>query len=187
MALRRVSRVRASARRGDGLILLHIFPIGLRSGEEAGRKRTLAPACSMRSKGLVVFVRREIVHDDEAARAESRAEDAAHVGAEDFGVGGSFEGHAGGGTIEPHGGDHGGGVPVPVRGAALDAFAPQSAAAQAGQVRFRGRFVEEDEPRGVEPGLPPLPRAPGLGDVGPRLLAGSECLFLQVMPIFSRA
>ncbi len=114
-------------------------------------------------------------------------EHAAHAGAEDFGVGGSFDGQAGGGAIQADGGDHGGGVPVSVRGAALHARAPQGAAAQAGHVRFRGRFVEEDEPRGIQPALPPLPRPAGLGDVGPVLLAGPECLFLYVSPIFARA
>ena len=35
---------RASAERSPFFILLHIFSIGLRSGEYAGRKRTSAPA-----------------------------------------------------------------------------------------------------------------------------------------------
>ena len=97
---------------------------------------------------------------------------------EDFGVGGSFDGHAGGAAIQADRGDHGRGVPVAVGAARMDSLASWGAAAQAGQVGFRPRFVKEDEPRGIEAALPPAPRPARFGDVAPILFAGPQRLFL---------
>lgn len=177
-----VWRVRASALRRDCLTLLHIFSMGLRSGLQAGRKRAVAPACSVRARVKGIFVRQEIVHDDDVSGAQGRAQDVADVGAEDFRIGGSFDGHASGGAIQADRGDHARGVPVAVGAARMDSLASRGAAAQAGHVGFRPRFVKEDEPRGIEAALLPTPRPTRFGDVAPILLAGAQRLFLYVRP-----
>jgi len=74
-----------------------------------------------------------------------------------------------------------------VRGAGMNALAPAGASAQPGQVGFRPRFVEEDQPGWVEAGLLPPPRAPGARNVGPGLFTGVERLFLYVSSSFARA
>lgn len=65
---------------------------------------------------------------------------------------------------------------------AVDAFAPQGPSPQPGQIRFRSRFIEEDQPGRIPAGLLPLPAPPRPLDVWPRLFAGAERLFLYVSP-----
>lgn len=108
----------------------------------------------------------------------------AHIDPEDFRVGGPVHGQAGGGAIQPDG--RGRGALVSVRGAGVQTLPTQGAPAQPGQVGFRARFVEEDEPRRVEAGLPLPPPPTRPGDVRAVLFAGPECLFLNVRPIFWR-
>jgi len=62
-----------------------------------------------------------------------------------------------------------------------------AATPQPGQVGLGPRFVEEDEPPGIEARLAPPPRPPRPGDVRAVLLAGAKCLFLYVSPIFASA
>ena len=63
------------------------------------------------------------------------------------------------------------------RFAGLHALAPAGASAQPGQVDFRPRFVEEDQPGRVEAGLLRLPGGARGGDVRPLLLAGVHDFF----------
>ena len=64
----------------------------------------------------------------------------------------------------------------------MNPLAALGAAAAPGQIGFRARFVEEDQPRRIEAGLrsPPVPPRPP--DVGTVLLTGPERLFLYVSP-----
>ena len=78
-------------------------------------------------------------------------------------------------------------MPVAVRAAGVDALSARGATPQAGQVGLGARFVEKDQPGGVEAGLAPPPRPARPRDVGAVLLAGPERLFLYVSPIFSSA
>jgi hypothetical protein len=56
-------------------------------------------------------------------------------------------------------------------------FAPLDAAPEPGHVRFRARFIEEDESRRIEAGLLSPPGFPRPPEVGPVLFAGAERLF----------
>jgi hypothetical protein len=75
---------------------------------------------------------------------------------------------------------------VTVRVAGVDALTPLGTPAQAGQVGFRPRLVEEDQARGVKAGLPSPPRPSRPSDVGAILLAGAERLFLYVSPSLAK-
>ena len=66
----------------------------------------------------------------------------------------------------------------------MDAFAFGCPPAEAGQVGFGPRFIQKDQLGRVKACLPLAPAAPRPGDVWTVLLAGTECLFLYVNPIF---
>jgi hypothetical protein len=57
-------------------------------------------------------------------------------------------------------------------------------AAEAGEVGLGARFVQEDQLGRVKARLPLAPEPTRPGDVWTVLLAGTECLFLYVNPIF---
>ena len=63
----------------------------------------------------------------------------------------------------------------------------EGAAAPAGQVGFRTRFIQKDQLGRVKVRLPLAPEAACPREVGPVLFAGAECLFLYVSPSFSNA
>ena len=73
-----------------------------------------------------------------------------------------------------------------VRGAGVDALALGRTPAEPRQVGFGSRFVQEDQLGRVPARLlfAPAPACPD--DVGTGLLAGAECLFLYVSPIFAK-
>lgn len=64
----------------------------------------------------------------------------------------------------------------------MDALPTPRPATQSRHVRFRPRFIKEDELGRIKAGLLPPPRPPGFADVGAVLFAGAECLFLYVSP-----
>ena len=66
----------------------------------------------------------------------------------------------------------------------MDAFAFGRPPAEAGQVGLGPRFIQKDQLGRVKARLPLAPEAPRPGDVWTVLLAGTECLFLYVSPIF---
>lgn len=150
-----------------------------------GQEEDLRAGLRHQGQGGIALVRRKVVHDDDVSTAQRRAEDFCHVGAKDFRVGGTRDGHGCGGAVETDGGDHGGGLPAAARRAGMAAPPARGAPVQAGQVRFRPALVEEDEPRRVEAGLPPPPPLARPGDVRTVLLAGAQCLFLYESPIFT--
>jgi hypothetical protein len=132
---------------------------------------------------LLVFVGCEVVHEHDVAGAKEGEEDLAHISLEeDTGVGRTFDGHGGGGAVEPHGSKHGGGAPMSVGAGKAQATDFGATTAQAGHVRFGRRFVEEDQARGIEARLEAFPEAPLFGDIGAVLLAGVERLFLYASP-----
>ena len=55
--------------------MFHIISMGLRSGEYGGKKR--APRLGNELEGLLVFVWRQVVHDDDFAWAKEGEEDIA--------------------------------------------------------------------------------------------------------------
>jgi hypothetical protein len=105
---------------------------------------------------------------------------------EHFRVRGSVDGQTGCGAIDPDGTDHGGGMPVSVRGVGVDSFSPGGSAAQAGQIGLGRRFIQKDQSGRVKARLPPPPEPPRPGNVRTVLLTGAERLFLYVRFSFSR-
>jgi len=73
-----------------------------------------------------------------------------------------------------------------MRGAAVSALALERAPTKAGEVGFGPRFVQKNQLGRVETRLLLAPKPPRPGDVGAVLLAGAECLFLYVRPIFPK-
>ena len=69
-------------------------------------------------------------------------------------------------------------------GAGMDALAPGRTTAQTGEIGLGPRFVQKNQLGRVQARLPFAPEPAGPGDVGTVLLAGAECLFLYVNPIF---
>ena len=69
----------------------------------------------------------------------------------------------------------------------MDPLALGGAPAQAGQIGLGARFVQEDQAGRVEAGLPVAPGPARPRDLRMVLLAGPECLFLYVSPIFFSA
>jgi hypothetical protein len=65
--------------------------------------------------------------------------------------------------------------------------APLRPPAQAGHVGLGPAFVDEDQPRRVEPALKPPPLLACLQDIGAVLLAGTERLFLYVSSMDANA
>ena len=78
-------------------------------------------------------------------------------------------------------GDEGAGLPVAVGCSHPQALAAWAAPVRAGHVGLRPGLVEEDQPRGIEVGLPVEPGLPAFQDVRAILLAGMAGLFLRVM------
>jgi hypothetical protein len=72
-----------------------------------------------------------------------------------------------------------------VRGAGVDSLALEGSSAETSEVRLGARFVQKDQPGRVKARLPLPPEPARPGDVWPVLLAGAECLFLYVNPIFA--
>ena len=69
-------------------------------------------------------------------------------------------------------------------GPGRDALALGRATTQTSQVGFSARFIQKYQLGRVEARLSFAPETTGPGDVGAVLLAGPECLFLYVNPIF---
>jgi len=73
-----------------------------------------------------------------------------------------------------------------MRGMGVHALALERPSAEAGEVGFGPRFVQKDQFGRVQTRLLLAPKPPRPGDVGAVLLAGAECLFLYVRPIFPK-
>jgi len=167
---------------------LHLAPHhldGVEVGGVGGKEADFGAELFDQGEGAFVFMGTEVVHDDDVARTQRGDKHLAHIGVEDLGVGRSLDGHAGGGAIQPHRGDHRGGAPMPVRSMADQSFAPGRTTAQTRHVGLGRRLVDEDESRRVEPSLAAFPSTPGLGDVRPVLFGRMESLFLYVSPSFA--
>lgn len=138
-------------------------------------------------EGLLVFVWRQVVHDDDVAWAKEGEEDIVHISLEDTGVGWAFDGHCGGGSVKAHGSENGGGAPMSMGTGKAQASAFGTAPAQTRHIRLGCRLIEEDKTRGVEARLATFPEASFFGDIGAALLAGVERLFLYASPMRMRA
>ena len=75
-------------------------------------------------------------------------------------------------------------MPVAVRRAGMGSLTPMRTAAETGEVRPGTRFIQKDQPGRIKARLLFPPAATRPCEVGTVLLAGAECLFLYVSPIF---
>jgi hypothetical protein len=66
----------------------------------------------------------------------------------------------------------------------MGSLALGGATAQTSEIGLGARFIQKNQPGRVEARLPLAPKTTGSRDVGAILLAGAECLFLYVSPIF---
>ena len=66
----------------------------------------------------------------------------------------------------------------------MNPLALEGATASTSQVRLGTRFIQKNQACRIEARLPLAPAAARPGDVWTVLLAGMECLFLYVNPIF---
>jgi hypothetical protein len=177
---------RLGAAQGGFELAPHLFN-GIELRRVGWQEEDLGSGASDQRESRFAFMRAEVVHDDHIALAQGWAQNTAHIRPENLSIGGPFNGHTGGGAVQAHRADHGGGLPAAVGGFAMHALSARSAPAQPGQVGLGARFVEKDQPGGIEAALAPPPRPAGPRDVGAVLLAGPERLFLYVSPIFASA
>ena len=77
-------------------------------------------------------------------------------------------------------------MPMAVWGAGMDSLALGRTTAETGEIGFGPRFIQKDQLGRVQARLPLPPETTGPRDVGAVLLAGAECLFLYVNPIFPK-
>ena len=94
MARSSSGNVRASAARKPALTLLHLFSMGLRSGEQGRQEAHLGPGSFDERERLGAFVRGQVVHDHRVAAPQAGHEEVAHVLAKDQRVGRTLNGHA---------------------------------------------------------------------------------------------
>ena len=73
-----------------------------------------------------------------------------------------------------------------MRGMGVNTLALERPSAEPGEVGFGPRFVQKYQLGRVQPRLLFPPALPRTGDVRAILLAGAECLFLYVRPIFPK-
>ena len=66
----------------------------------------------------------------------------------------------------------------------MDSLPLERPPAETGQVGLRARFIQKDQLGRVKASLPLAPETTRPRDVWTALLAGAECLFLYVKPIF---
>jgi len=129
-------------------------------------------------KGLLVFVRPEIVPDHCISGAQRRTEDGFDVNLENLRVGRPVERQTRRAPIRAQGTDHRRRTPVSVRGARIQASRLRAASIPPCQVGLCCRFVNQDKSLAGQPALPGPPRLPGLLDVLALLFAGAQGLFL---------
>ena len=107
-------------------------------GGVGGKKADMGTGVFDQSEGEFIFMGAEVVHDDDVAVTQRGDEHFAHVCLEDLGVGRALDGHASGGAVQSHRGDHRGGTPMPVGCRANQSLALGRTTAQTRHVRLRG-------------------------------------------------
>lgn len=119
----------------------------------------------------------EIVHDDDVAGSEDRYELLLRIGTEGSAVDRAIE-DAWRRSVRRNAGHRGRSVSqVAVRREAVQAPPLRSSAAQRGHVGLDPGLVDEDQPFGIEAGLPGPPSPAPAGNVGAGLLKGEQCFF----------
>jgi hypothetical protein len=73
-----------------------------------------------------------------------------------------------------------------LRTCGVNPLTPQRAPVPAGHIGFGPRFIQENQLGGVQATLPTPPGPARPRNIRAVLLAGAECLFLYVSPMFSK-
>jgi len=142
--------------------------VGAVRGEEAHKRPDLLD----RDPDGGLFVGQEVVEYDDIPRPERRDQDLFHVGEERRIVDGAIEDRGRAQPLDPEGGNHGVGVPVPARGVIAQARAARATAVAAKQVGGHAAFIEKDVVPHIAERLRGAPPSTLSGDVGPALLVG---------------
>lgn len=124
------------------------------------------------------FVARQIVHHNDVAGLERRREHLLDERCEHVGVDRAVNDRGAAHTVHVERPDQRRGLPVSVRGVRDETIPDGSASTQARHVRFRPRFVNEDELRRIDARSPQDPLGAALHDVWSMLFRGVESLFL---------
>ena len=128
------------------------------------------------------FMGGEIVEDDDVTGVQFGTEDRLEISGEDLGVDRPLNQKGGRETLDPQGGDEGGGLPVPMRHVRNATLALGTAAVEPGHLGVQARFVDEDQAGAVPTGLRLAPNDPGGLDVRPFLLGGVRRFFYSLIP-----
>ncbi len=180
MTRQRASGVRAAAFRSRALSLAR--PSRWVEVGAVGREET-----QLRALGLDlgtcsgVFVRGQIVEDDDVTPPERGREHVRGPGGEPLAGHRSVEHERRGHARQPERADEGGGVPMAVRHAHAQPLALGCAAMQACHLGARSGLVDEDQPPGIEVGLLGEPGTAALQDIRAILLGRVAGLFLRVI------
>ena len=143
-------------------------------GREEQQARTSGPDCRPNGRSLVA---REIVHDDDVARPQRRAELLLDPCGEAGGIDRLIEDE---GRIDPvaaQRGDEGHRLPVTIGHLGVEPLTDRCPAAQGSHVGLGPGLVHKDEAAEIRPGLELLPLLAPPGDLGPQLLGGQNAFF----------
>jgi hypothetical protein len=124
-----------------------------------------------------VFVRAKIIHDHNIAGLEGGGEDLLNIGKEGLAVDWPIQHKGRGDPVTAQRGNKRHRLPVAVRDLGNKPLAAKAPAARAGHVGFGPGFINEDEPRRIDPGLVFLPAEAPPGNVRTILLCGKQGFF----------
>lgn len=124
-----------------------------------------------------MFVRREIIEDDDVARVKRRGEDLFDIRLERRVIDRSIKDGRRGEAIEPQRDDDGVRLPVTARRVIAQPRAARAASIPAQQIRRNPALVEEDVLTHVPQRLPAHPVPPRRGDIRPALFVGVDGFF----------
>lgn len=144
------------------------------------QKEEPCPCIFENSLGFFAFMARQVIEDDNIARAERRRELCLYICLEDRPVHGAVDDPRGCQAIATQGGDEGLGLPVTEGDSGFEPLSAPRPAAQAGHLRRRRRFIDEHEPLGLLPhkGLSTCAPDPAiLTDVGACALGRQQRFF----------
>ena len=113
---------------------------------------------------------RQVVHDNNVAWCQGRAENLLDIGQEGAPVHRTVEDHGSGHAAQAQAGHEGRGLPMPMRNTGAQPLAPLRPAAQAGHLGRGASLVDEDKRLRIEVGLVLEPGLTGGRDVRSILL-----------------
>ena len=126
--------LRAPAFRSRVLNLAKTYSIGLRSGEDFGKKTRRAPTLRIARRTTLSLVGAEIVEDHDVAWLERRHEELFDIGVEALAVDGPVEQAGRIDAVVAQGGEERRGLPLALRDLVDEPLSPWRPAAQAGHI-----------------------------------------------------